>query len=906
MIWVWGIVGALVGLWLASDRHLLGFALGLAVFALIGAHLRLRQRLQLAEESLRKLQARQLTAGAQAAAAAREAKPEPTPTEAETDAPAVEAAAPIAEPTDRESAAAPVFGDATAAASNDSSAAPPPLPPSPPARPRETAFEPDVFERGVAAVKRWFTEGNVPVKIGVLVLFAGVAAALRFAAAEGYLTLPIPLRLSLIAAAALVGLGLGWRERVRRPVFALSLQGGAIGVLLLTVFAAFRLYQLLPAGLAFAFVIVLVSGAALLAMLQKAMALGVLGFLGGYLAPVLLSTGSGNHVALFSYYAARNAAVLAISWRQHWRLLNLIGFFFTFGVGIAWGARSYGPELFWTVEPFLLLFFLFYVGIGLLYVLRQGEHRRPFLDGTLIFGTPLVVFPLQAYMLKDDAMPLAFSALAVAGLYLGLMLWLRRRHHERLLTEAYGALALGFVTLAIPIAFSAGTTASLWALEGAAVAWTGLRQQRRFPWLAGLALQPMAAVSYVLSEADRHGDPEWLLFNSTWLGAAMIGFAGMALALIHDRYKPIRALPALAMLWGLFWWVLAGILQVELSERLFDNYHADWLFAACYLASTLALAGILRRWLAWPRIGWGMATAMLLALPLLPWAGDEFVSVLATPSWPGWLALVAAWLLALQRNPEGPGRSVALAHALGLWLLALLATVELDEQIKGGDGWRFLALSAPLALLTLGLWRRPQWLAWPRAAAFETGYRPLWFGLAMPLLALVFVLGLFERGLAEPLPFLPLLNPLELGLIAIALLLWGWCRDRMPNLAAQPLLWSAAAFVFVSQSTLRAVHHWHGEPWSMGILDSGFAQASLTVVWSLLGVAGWIAGSRTRRRPLWLGGAVLMGAVLLKLIAVDRQYMGNIPGIVSFLAVGLLLVLVGYFAPSPPSDEESR
>jgi uncharacterized membrane protein len=81
------------------------------------------------------------------------------------------------------------------------------------------------------------------------------------------------------------------------------------------------------------------------------MMLAVLGFLGGYLAPVLISTGSGNHVALFSYYALLNAAVFAISWKRSWRLLNLIGFFFTFGVGAMWGDAYYRPELFATVEP---------------------------------------------------------------------------------------------------------------------------------------------------------------------------------------------------------------------------------------------------------------------------------------------------------------------------------------------------------------------------------------------------------------------------------------------------------------------------------------------------------------------------------------------------------------------------
>ena len=144
--------------------------------------------------------------------------------------------------------------------------------------------------------------------------------------------------------------------------------------------------------------------------------LAVLGFLGGYLAPVLISTGSANHIGLFTYYAVLNAAVFAISWKQAWRLLNLIGFGFTFGVGAAWGATYYRPELFSTVEPFLVLFFLFYIVIGLLYVTKQTEHRRPWVDGTLVFGTPLVAFPLQAGMLKDDRFALAFSAIGVAAI----------------------------------------------------------------------------------------------------------------------------------------------------------------------------------------------------------------------------------------------------------------------------------------------------------------------------------------------------------------------------------------------------------------------------------------------------------------------------------------------------------
>ena len=392
------------------------------------------------------------------------------------------------------------------------------------------------------------------------------------------------------------------------------MQGGALGVLLMTVFAAYKLYALMPPTAAFALVVVLVAGSALLAVLQDAIALAALGFLGGYLAPVLISTGSHDHVALFSYYAVLNAAVFGVSWKRSWRLLNLIGFAFTFGVGTAWGMQFYRPELFATIEPFLVLFFVFYVAIGLLYVIRQTEHRRPWVDGTLVFGTPLLAFPLQAGLLKDDRMGLAISALVVAVVYSGLVYWLRRRRDERLLTEAYGALAVGFATLAVPLAFSAGTTSSVWALEGAGIAWLGIRQNRKFPWLSGLALQLLAAAAYVAGQYDvTPSGTQLLLLNPAWLGAAIIAIAGFALSLIHDRRRPVALLPLLLFVWASFWWLIAAVAQLDLAGTLGIG---KWRFAMATLAATIALAAILRTRLPWWRLGWLIASCAVLALPM--------------------------------------------------------------------------------------------------------------------------------------------------------------------------------------------------------------------------------------------------------------------------------------------------
>jgi uncharacterized membrane protein len=153
---------------------------------------------------------------------------------------------------------------------------------------------------------RWLTGGNPLAKVGIVLLFFGIRVprALRGRAGSDL----HQLRLSSAAVIALGLLAIGWRLRHRSPVYALTLQGGAIGGLYLTSFAAFKIYGLLPHGLVFGLLVVICAASVALAVLQRAQGLAVLASLGGYLAPILLSTGSGDHVALFSYYALLSSA----------------------------------------------------------------------------------------------------------------------------------------------------------------------------------------------------------------------------------------------------------------------------------------------------------------------------------------------------------------------------------------------------------------------------------------------------------------------------------------------------------------------------------------------------------------------------------------------------------------------
>ena len=291
----------------------------------------------------------------------------------------------------------------------------------PAAAARTSAAEPPLF----AAIRSFFTGGNTLVRVGVIVLFFGVAFLLRYMAEHSHISIEV--RLSGVAFASMALTILGWRLRKTRGGYALALQGGGVGILYLVIFAALRLYHILPATLAFPLLALIALLSAILAILQNSLSFALLGVCGGFLAPVLASTGEGSHVVLFSYYAMLNAGIVAIAWFKAWRPLNVAGFLFTFAIGTVWGVLKYVPADFATTEPFLVLFFLFYLGIAMLFTLRQPTKTIGYVDGTLIFGTPIVVFALQSAMLHDRLMVLAYSAIVLSALYLAIAYLLKRR-----------------------------------------------------------------------------------------------------------------------------------------------------------------------------------------------------------------------------------------------------------------------------------------------------------------------------------------------------------------------------------------------------------------------------------------------------------------------------------------------
>jgi uncharacterized membrane protein len=116
-------------------------------------------------------------------------------------------------------------------------------------------------------------------------------------------------------------------------------------------------------------------------------------------------------------------------------------------------------------------------------------------------------------------------------------------------------------------------------------------------------------------------------------------------------------------------------------------------------------------------------------------------------------------------------------------------------------------------------------------------------------------------------------------------------------------LFGAAAFVWVNGTLLRTLHHWADLPFALpSMLESRLVQAAFSILWTLIALGMMAVATRRALRPVWLAGAALMLVVVAKLFLVDLSGIGTVERIVSFIGVGLLMLVVGYLSPVPPKE----
>jgi uncharacterized membrane protein len=202
---------------------------------------------------------------------------------------------------------------------------------------------------------------------------------------------------------------------------------------------------------------------------------------------------------------------------------------------------------------------------------------------------------------------------------------------------------------------------------------------------------------------------------------------------------------------------------------------------------------------------------------------------------------------------------------------------------------------------------------WPFARNREAYLLVAGVGLALYLSVWSLLTNATSVGDTAPLPYVPLLNPLDLGQALILLVLlryWRFLRAvdspgsaRIDKRVPLPTL-TALTFIWLNALLLRTLHQWFGVAFNLeDLMASTLVQTCLSLFWTILALTAMLVAARKRERIVWLVGAALLVVVIAKLFLIDLSRIGSVERIISFVGVGLLMLIVGYFSPLPPARE---
>lgn len=884
----------------------------------------------------------------------------------------------------------------------------------------------------------YLIQGNPLLKVGVIVLFLGIAFLLRYVGEQ----ISLEARYLMVLVTAFVTSILGVRLQKKRREYGLTLQGLGLGVMYLTILAAVKLHQLFSPTTAFVAMVVLVCIMVIRAVIQEVKIMAQIAVIAGLATPILLSNGAGSHLVLFSYLALLNLGVAIIAFFKIWRSLNLISFIGTSIIAVLWGTIRYQTEWLVSTEFFLIYHWLLYTVIVVLFAhntmknkqsterinvipnsaslaiiwqnIRASGYRIGALDSSLLFGSALLTFGLQYQIVQFIENAAALSALLWAAVYgLCALYFFHLDKRFIVIKQAFLALVLVFITLAIPLKFEQQWTMATWTLEALLIYSFGLRQQQPQTRLDAIVLYLLAilmrvdsiiipydsifefsliAISGIAMYATQqyfHRNPAYwerngiatILTIALWymLQLPLVQFNIMTVVILsvyalvfagiqwRTRRRIFSVFALLSMLSALMFsteqvgtdiliilgfFATAFALQkakwLSESEQNRSNFRyfnivAGWIILFLAFAKGLYLFEYyfyknnisnvrLFAWLIWQsvilllafKLRWSSALRMSTILSLAfifcffhlsqYYDGEDikyYISFsenlfLALGSL---LAFLSLKLLSADSQVLHPNQFNKLAHILILpaylitWNISIIISLTLYN-------WEELSLLASL-VLPFALW-----VLCSRNTTLFTIYVYGWIytRIHTTLLALYCIIWFINANLTTPpqfaVPYLPVLNMVEFASLAVLYQLYYWLKSSPISISIHnetnvlavslPILF----LLLISCGTMRLWHFYADIPWQAEDLLSSLAiQASLSIIWALTAIMLMVSGHRASNRTRWFFGVAVMTVVIFKLFFVELSNSDSIERIVSFIVVGLLLLLVGWFAPIPPKQK---
>lgn len=584
------------------------------------------------------------------------------------------------------------------------------------------------------AVVEWIAERWMA-WIGAVALLFGVGFFLKYAMDRGWLGPEVRVAMGLGFAAVQYVLAIVLLKRDYRPV-GQGVAGSALGFWYLSLYAAHHWYSLVSETTMFAGMALGAAAALALAIVENAQPIAILGLLGGFLAPYLMSTRTPSPWPLFGYILALDATVLAGASFRKWRATELLAFVVTALLWVAWIGGVYTPVYLVDVLTLLTVFFALFVAVGVWNSLVRDRSIEPG-DLIIVFATPLAYAVALYDVTKERYSDYhGAGAVALAAVYALLTAVGRTlRPSQKVLNDCLLGISLSFLAAAVPLQFTGHWIPIVWTAYAAVLVTVGLRRDVPLLRAGGFSLLALVQVLLATYVVETVADPQ--RFTPRWLTRP--GWLDAPLSANWWSFINGRSLAMLSNAIALGW--------IAREYRRHQGSVKDWEIGAAgrmLFASALAATGtailetyalIARR--NWPLEGFYGMTGIYLALLF------GALAALALRPGPRWLfeaARVTAFLLFVflcvgtMDFAAHPSRPAALApHPM--WSMPILLNPR---------GFAYLTTALAAGFVFLLIRRRPEFTSnspqaktWTPASQFAfLGLLSMWLTVATETFAM--------------------------------------------------------------------------------------------------------------------------------------------------------------------------
>jgi uncharacterized membrane protein len=412
--------------------------------------------------------------------------------------------------------------------------------------------------------------GKLLNRIGAFALILGVGFFLKYAFDNNLISAPIRVLTGFLIGAGLLLGGRRWHKK-GFAIFAQGLIGAGIAILYLSVYASFNFYHLVSQPVAFVLMSAITALTFLQALKYDSLAVSLLGWAGGFLTPIMLSTGQSNEIGLFTYLALLDIGLLAIVLRKDsWVVLEPLTLAATYLTYFAWHEQHYSEkDLFLTIF-FLTLFWGLFYALDILRLIRTTTTFQSLRQS--VAGFNALLYYLFMYEIIDPSHHNWMSGvtLFLGAIYFLTFLVIKRRQPEAVLALAQLMLtAIILLVIATAIQFSGFVTVAFWALEALALSWCGVRWEMRHVRYAALGLIGLALVKLIFTTGAFGFLPLEnfeLIFNQRALAFAALAVAAALTAILFRRVHEDNSQLLQMILHGTWSVLLFVLLTVESDD----------------------------------------------------------------------------------------------------------------------------------------------------------------------------------------------------------------------------------------------------------------------------------------------------------------------------------------------------